>query len=100
MICPDCQASEKPGFTYMTTTKTVRWWLPCPTCGGSQIASCCDGMVGGVDYAILETHKVGEEPREVPVEELGQDLQPEAGASVLRHRRVEASGAQEDGKAA
>jgi hypothetical protein len=43
MICPTCQHSERPGFV-MSAAGASRF-MPCPTCDGSRIASCCDGAV-------------------------------------------------------
>jgi hypothetical protein len=42
MICPDCH-----GLRYAVIRGRV---IPCSTCGGSGIASCCDGAAGcGLD---------------------------------------------------
>lgn len=36
-ILPGCPDRPPPGFSI---------WQPCPGCGGSGIASCCEGAVG------------------------------------------------------
>jgi hypothetical protein len=42
MICPDCH-----GLRYAVIRGQL---IPCSTCGGCGIASCCDGAVGcGLD---------------------------------------------------
>jgi hypothetical protein len=43
MICPTCQHSDRPGF--VTIAGDAPKFVPCPTCDGSRIASCCDGAV-------------------------------------------------------
>ena len=43
VICPTCQYSERPGFVIAAADATR--FMPCPTCDGSRLASCCDGAV-------------------------------------------------------
>ena len=50
MRCPTCSDTPHPGF--VARRDEVRDGVyrrnlyPCPDCGGTAIASCCDGIVG------------------------------------------------------
>jgi hypothetical protein len=51
MRCPTCGDSPHPGFIVCRDVDLGgglyrRSAIPCPDCGGSVIASCCDGAVG------------------------------------------------------
>jgi hypothetical protein len=51
MRCPTCSDTLHPGFIALREVEVrdgVRWrdLRPCPDCGGSTVASCCDGTVG------------------------------------------------------
>jgi hypothetical protein len=39
MICETCRYNDPPGFIRRAGTLE-----PCPECGGSQVAHCCDGL--------------------------------------------------------
>jgi len=51
MRCEKCMGS-KPGFIYIKRTIDIKpqgypdihHWVPCPECGGSGVAHCCDGL--------------------------------------------------------
>jgi hypothetical protein len=51
MRCPTCSDTPHPGFIAQREVEMrdgVFWrdLRPCPDCGGSAVASCCDGAVG------------------------------------------------------
>lgn len=56
MICPTCEHSGRRGFV-LHPIPTIEAFVivPCPTCNGSAIASCCDGMVPCDDAGYNET---------------------------------------------
>ena len=39
MICPTCRYNDPPGFVRNGTELE-----PCPDCGGTMVAHCCDGL--------------------------------------------------------
>ena len=39
MICPTCRFNDPPGFVRHGAALE-----PCPDCGGTQVAHCCDGL--------------------------------------------------------
>jgi hypothetical protein len=39
MICPTCRYSDPPGFIRNGASLE-----PCPDCGGTMVAHCCDGL--------------------------------------------------------
>jgi hypothetical protein len=39
MICETCRYNDPPGFV-----RRAGALEPCPDCGGSQVAHCCDGL--------------------------------------------------------
>lgn len=43
MICPRCQYRGRPGFVLFYTGPNEYVWIPCPDCGGTQRAHCCEG---------------------------------------------------------
>lgn len=49
MRCEECQGSGRKRAARLLYDRDIPagWYvIPCPSCGGSGIASCCDGMVG------------------------------------------------------
>ena len=51
MCCPTCSDTPTPGFIVWRVVEVHdgvfrRTLQPCPDCGGSTVASCCDGAVG------------------------------------------------------
>jgi hypothetical protein len=51
MRCPTCSDTPTPGFIVWREIEMhdgiyPRVLRPCPTCGGSGVASCCNGAVG------------------------------------------------------
>jgi hypothetical protein len=50
MRCQDCQGRGYPAFAPGGVA------MPCRMCGGSGIASCCDGAVPGDDDTVVVLH--------------------------------------------
>ncbi len=48
MICEECRDSELLGHIEVPASigPFRKAWVPCPSCGGSRVAHCCDGPVG------------------------------------------------------
>lgn len=45
MICPTCEHSGLRGFVLLRVWPDgAKEWVPCPDCGGSGFANCCEGM--------------------------------------------------------
>jgi hypothetical protein len=49
MLCDTCQWGERPGFVRATRKRAddgarYQVLVPCPDCGGTGIAHCCDGI--------------------------------------------------------
>jgi hypothetical protein len=51
MLCETCRFTGRPGFVRATgktraddRTDDLSAMIPCPDCGGSGIAHCCDGI--------------------------------------------------------
>jgi hypothetical protein len=45
MLCDSCRWSERPGFVRAANAPDDRQiMIPCPDCGGTGIAHCCDGI--------------------------------------------------------
>ena len=47
MLCETCRLTGRPGFvraTRRTDDQADEPMVPCPDCGGSGIAHCCDGI--------------------------------------------------------
>jgi len=50
MICETCRYSNPPGFV-----RRAGALEPCPDCGGTQVAHCCDGLTACNDPVGSET---------------------------------------------
>jgi hypothetical protein len=47
MLCETCRLTSRPGFVRAPKQADDRGedrMIPCPDCGGSGIAHCCDGI--------------------------------------------------------
>jgi hypothetical protein len=48
MICDTCRWSGRPGFVRAANSEKnaheARDMIPCPDCGGTGVAHCCDGI--------------------------------------------------------
>jgi hypothetical protein len=47
MLCDTCRFTERPGFVRARTRSAHEpdgEMIPCPDCGGTGIAHCCDGV--------------------------------------------------------
>ena len=47
MLCETCRLTGRPGFVRdarRTDVEADEPMIPCPDCGGSGIAHCCDGI--------------------------------------------------------
>jgi hypothetical protein len=57
MICETCRHSGRPGYVCrpgaISSTYGEPGWVPCPDCGGSTIAHCCDGLTACNDPILV-----------------------------------------------
>jgi hypothetical protein len=47
MRCEDCHGTGMIAAREPDQRGRGVWWLPCLSCGGSGLQSCCEGMTGG-----------------------------------------------------
>lgn len=59
VICETCRNSGRPGFVAkpgnISGTAVAPGWIPCPDCGGSTVAHCCDGLTASNDQVPIRT---------------------------------------------
>ena len=46
MLCETCQLTGRPGFVHSPQPRNdgKEVMIPCPDCGGTGVAHCCDGI--------------------------------------------------------
>jgi hypothetical protein len=77
MICPICRHNDPPGFL-----RNGAALEPCPDCGGTMVAHCCDGLTACNDP--VEEALTADAVDEARYQHLA-DERPEEGGDETRH---------------
>ena len=76
MICPTCRFNNPPGFV-----RNGAALAPCPDCGGTMVAHCCDGLTACNDVdAVMD----GDAADEARYQQLANE-RPEEGGDERLH---------------
>ena len=56
MLCDTCQWTGRPGFVRSPQARTdgKEVLIPCPDCGGTGVAHCCDGICEQPETALRD----------------------------------------------
>jgi hypothetical protein len=84
LICETCRYNNPPGFI-----RRAGAFEPCPDCGGTQVAHCCDGLTAcndppEPDAVFICSQMRADAADEQRYEELSVEF-PEEGGDVTAH---------------